>query len=256
MPRSALDTGQRCTGLRANECLLQGCTHSTCHWRLWQGVLLRHLSAHMHRGWQWHGCTRRHPTSGRPSNKLEAIVLGMEWHAASDGATAALPRATLGSCVGLQLKAVEAPVSAPIVLNLAAHAGCHSSKGVVCWPSMVACTHEVMVSMQDLEFVQFHPTGIYGAGCLITEGSRGEGGILRNSEGERFMERCCTLPWRTDQTAVSSEPHQSLSSARLTHYSRAGVQVVLSGDLRSIRERAHRRRAVLRAQYIWKGWFD
>jgi len=43
--------------------------------------------------------------------------------------------------------------------------------------------------MQDLEFVQFHPTGIYGAGCLITEGCRGEGGILRNSEGERFMER-------------------------------------------------------------------
>jgi len=43
--------------------------------------------------------------------------------------------------------------------------------------------------LQDLEFVQFHPTGIYGAGCLITEGSRGEGGILRNSEGERFMER-------------------------------------------------------------------
>ncbi|KAK2989331.1 hypothetical protein RJ640_015042 [Escallonia rubra] len=41
----------------------------------------------------------------------------------------------------------------------------------------------------DLEFVQFHPTGIYGAGCLITEGSRGEGGILRNSNGERFMER-------------------------------------------------------------------
>ena len=43
--------------------------------------------------------------------------------------------------------------------------------------------------LQDLEFVQFHPTGIYGAGCLITEGSRGEGGILRNAEGERFMER-------------------------------------------------------------------
>ena len=43
--------------------------------------------------------------------------------------------------------------------------------------------------IEDPEFVQFHPTGIYGAGCLITEGCRGEGGILRNSEGERFMER-------------------------------------------------------------------
>ncbi len=43
--------------------------------------------------------------------------------------------------------------------------------------------------LQDMEFVQFHPTGIYGAGCLITEGVRGEGGVLRNSEGERFMER-------------------------------------------------------------------
>ena len=43
--------------------------------------------------------------------------------------------------------------------------------------------------LQDLEFVQFHPTGIYGAGCLITEGSRGEGGYLTNSTGERFMER-------------------------------------------------------------------
>lgn len=42
---------------------------------------------------------------------------------------------------------------------------------------------------QDNEFVQFHPTGIYGAGCLITEGCRGEGGILRNADGERFMER-------------------------------------------------------------------
>jgi len=45
------------------------------------------------------------------------------------------------------------------------------------------------VPLQDMEFTQFHPTGIYGAGCLITEGVRGEGGYFVNSEGERFMER-------------------------------------------------------------------
>src|SRR3569832_2324656 len=43
--------------------------------------------------------------------------------------------------------------------------------------------------LQDMEFVQFHPTGIYGSGCLVTEGARGEGGYLVNAEGERFMAR-------------------------------------------------------------------
>src|ERR1700761_9308875 len=62
--------------------------------------------------------------------------------------------------------------------------GAHTQTGDGCGMALRAG-----LPLQDMEFVQLHPTGIYGAGCLITEGSRGEGGYLVNSEGERFMER-------------------------------------------------------------------
>ncbi|CAG5132669.1 unnamed protein product, partial [Candidula unifasciata] len=58
-----------------------------------------------------------------------------------------------------------------------------------CTGDGTAMVNRAGLANEDMEFIQFHPTGIYGAGCLITEGCRGEGGFLVNSEGERYMER-------------------------------------------------------------------
>jgi succinate dehydrogenase (ubiquinone) flavoprotein subunit len=68
-----------------------------------------------------------------------------------------------------------------------AYASCTSAH--TCTGDGNAMVTRAGLPLQDLEFVQFHPTGIYGAGCLITEGARGEGGFLVNALGERFMER-------------------------------------------------------------------
>ena len=84
-----------------------------------------------------------------------------------------------------------------------------------CTGDGMAMASRAGLPMQDLEFVQFHPTGIYGAGCLITEGSRGEGAILRNSEGERFMERCVRL--------MQSESHAGTGDVGVMLWGHAAV---------------------------------
>lgn len=71
------------------------------------------------------------------------------------------------------------------------------------------------VPMEDLEFYQFHPTGIYGLGILLTEGARGEGGILRNGEGERFMERVApTVKDLAPRDMVSRAIHAEIKNGR------------------------------------------
>ena len=102
--------------------------------------------------------------------------------------------------------------------------------------------------LQDMEFVQFHPTGIYGSGCLITEGARGEGGYLTNANGERFMERyaphykdlaprdyvsrCMTMEIREGRGVGANKDHIHL---HLNHLPRESLELRLPGITESAR---------------------
>uniref|UniRef100_A0A2K6D3D0 Succinate dehydrogenase [ubiquinone] flavoprotein subunit, mitochondrial n=1 Tax=Macaca nemestrina TaxID=9545 RepID=A0A2K6D3D0_MACNE len=99
-------------------------------------------------------------------------------------------------------------------------------KGSDCTGDGTAMITRAGLPCQDLEFVQFHPTGIYGAGCLITEGCRGEGGILINSQGERFMERYAPVAKDlASRDVVSRSMTLEIREGRSTAMIFAGVDV-------------------------------
>lgn len=89
--------------------------------------------------------------------------------------------------------------------------------------------------LQDMEFIQFHPTGIYGAGGLITEGVRGEGGYLINRNGERFMERYApTTKDLASRDVVSRSMMMEIREKRGCGPNRDHIHLVLHTSLRML----------------------
>ncbi|CCF75718.2 succinate dehydrogenase (ubiquinone) flavoprotein subunit [Babesia microti strain RI] len=100
-----------------------------------------------------------------------------------------VPRCIGAICLDISSGTIHRFLSNSTIICTGGYGRCYKSctSAHICTGDGNAAVSRVGLPLQDLEFVQFHPTGIFPAGCLITEGCRGEGGILRNSEGEGFM---------------------------------------------------------------------